>query len=81
MINKLYPPRKITGKDEKNTEPEFIVAAAPEPEPAEEGTKQEHTEEENVTTGTTAQKVRTEEKPSTLTRMKNWLNRIISEEE
>ena len=81
MINKLYPPRKITGKDKKNTEPEFIVAAAPEPEPAEEGTKQEHTEEENVTTDTTAQKVRTEEKPSTLTRMKNWLNRIISEEE
>ena len=79
MINKLYPPRKITGKAEMD--PEFIVAAAPEPEPAEEGTKQEHTEEENVTTGTTAQKVRTEEKPSTLTRMKNWLNRIISEEE
>ena len=81
MINRLYPPRRISEKVEKKEEPEFVVAAAPEPEPAEDSTKPEYSEEEDVAKATTTKTARTEEKPSTLTRMRNWLNKIISEEE
>ena len=76
MINKLYPPRNMA---EKKEEPEFVVAAAPEPEPAKVDEKVEDAIEEK--TEVTAPVVRKEEKPSTLSRMKNWLNRMISEED
>ena len=64
---------------EKKEEPEFVAAAAPEPEPAKVDEKVEDAIEEKREV--TAPVVRKEEKPSTLSRMRNWLNRMISEED